>query len=64
MKKDIYNSLKAIFFSKKEILTQEQINYILSGLSDSLLRDYQIIYSPPYVQMTLDKKELIFIQKT
>jgi flagellar motor switch protein FliM len=63
MKKNIYNSFKAIFSPKKETLTQEQINYILSGFSDSLLRDYQIIYSPVYIQMTLDKKRTNFYSK-
>lgn len=49
-----------LFNSQREGLSQDQINYILSGFSESILRDYSIIYSPKYVEMTLDKNKRNF----
>ena len=40
-------------------LNEPQKNYILSGFSNELLENYKIIYSPHYVQLSLNKNGTI-----
>ncbi len=57
--KDFYytvkNKVKDFLRIKKQTLTDEQRQYILSGINPEILRDYSIIYSPNRIYFKADK---------
>lgn len=56
--KKIYHNLKERiknYFSDKNYLTDEQRDYIISGISPYLRENYKIIYSPENVYFKADK---------
>lgn len=51
----VKNKIKNFLGTKKQALTDEQRQYILSGINPEILRNYSIIYSPNHIYFKADK---------
>ena len=57
--REIYKNLKEKakdYFGLSEKLTEEQLNYVLSGINQNILDKYKIVYSPNFLIFKPDEK--------